>query len=68
MKALNAVLLCGGLVIFLALSPAAHAQTEAAVLRSQIELLKGNLASLFKQFQDLQQYVFTNGGGEAGGE
>jgi tol-pal system protein YbgF len=66
MKALNAVLLCGGLVIFLALSPAAHAQTDTIVLRNQIKLLKGNLASLSKQFQDLQQYVFTNGGGEAG--
>ncbi|MDA0229684.1 MAG: tol-pal system protein YbgF [Proteobacteria bacterium] len=66
MKALRAVLLCGGLVIFLALSPAAHAQNESAVLRSQIELLKGNLASLSKQFQDLQQFVFTNSGGEAG--
>ncbi len=66
MKALNAVLLCGGLVIFLALSPAAHAQNEAAVLRGQIELLNSNLASLSKQFQELQQYVFTSGGGEAG--
>ena len=65
MKALNAALLAGGLAVFLALSPAAHAQTEAAVLRSQIELLKGNLASLSKQFQELQQYVFTKGGGEA---
>ncbi len=65
MKAVNAALLCCGLVICLTLSPAAYAQNDTAVLRSQIELLKGNLTSLSKQFQDLQQYVFTNGGGEA---
>jgi tol-pal system protein YbgF len=66
MKALNTVLLCGGLIIGLALSPAAQAQTDTAALRGQIELLKGNLFSLSKQFQDLQQFVFTSGGGEAG--
>ena len=66
MKALNAVLLCGGLITGLALSPAAQAQTDTSVLRGQIELLKGNFDSLSKQFQDLQQYVYLKGGGEAG--
>jgi len=66
MKALNAVLLCGGLIVAFVLSPAAHAQTDTAALRSQINILKGNFDSLSKQFQDLQQYVFLKGGGEAG--
>ena len=67
MKAVKAVLICGGLAIYLvALSPAAHAQSDTAVLRSQIELLRANLGTLSKQFQELQQYVFTNRGAEAG--
>jgi len=67
MKALNSALLGGGLAIFLALSPPAYAQADAVVLRSQIELLKSNLASLSKQFQELQQHVYTNRGDAAGG-
>jgi len=65
MRALNAALLAVGLAAFLALSSPADAQNDTTVLRSQIELLKGNLASLSKQFQELQQYVFTKSGGEA---
>ena len=65
MRALNAAMLAVGLAAFLALSSPADAQNDTTVLRSQIELLKGNLASLYKQFQELQQYVFTKSGGEA---
>ena len=67
MKAVKAVLICGGLAIYLvAFSPAAQAQSDSAVLRSQVELLRANLGTLSKQFQELQQYVFTNRGAEAG--
>ena len=66
MKAANAALLWGGLAVFLAYSPAVHAQNEPAVLRNQIELLRTEFGSLSTQFQELQRYVFTNRGSETG--
>ncbi len=66
MKTASAVLLWAGLAVFLALSPAAHAQSETTKLRRQFDLLSTNFESLSKQFQDLQRYVFTDRGGEAG--
>ncbi|MDP6816911.1 MAG: tol-pal system protein YbgF [Alphaproteobacteria bacterium] len=65
-KTASAILLWGGLAVFLAHSPAAHAQNDTAILRSQVELLRANLGSLSRQFQELQKYVFANQRGEAG--
>jgi tol-pal system protein YbgF len=56
------VLAVGGVALLLALAPPAAAQTEAERLRRQIELLQSNLESLRVQFQEVQRFVFAEGG------
>jgi tol-pal system protein YbgF len=68
MRAGSAILLWGVLAAFILVPPVARAQTETAVLRSQIEILRTEFGSLHIQFQELQRRVFTGssgGGGQA---
>ena len=64
MNKLSMVLLGGVLVAFLTTPPVANAQTETAVLRSQIEILRTEFGSLHTQFQELQRRVYTGSAGE----
>ena len=61
MKALSAILLWGVLAAFVALPPVAQAQTEIAVLRSQIDIMRNEFISLHTQFQELQKRIYKEG-------
>jgi tol-pal system protein YbgF len=61
MKALSAILLWGVLATFVVLPPVAQAQTETAVLRSQIDIMRNEFRTLHTQFQELQKRIYKEG-------